>query len=223
MRYIDLNSSLKAHILTLRVVVGVLVLLNFFLWYGWRESRNDIRVHIPPDIRSGAVLKASEITEPNVYAFAAYIFQQLNHWENDGETDYGHQIYRMAAYLTPAFREYLTNDLEVRGKRGELSGRMRSIQPLPGQGYEERRVEVIGADVWVVWLDFVIQETVRGMDVKNLKIRYPVRVVRYDVDPEINPWGLALAGFAGEGPVRLDTNSTNSDSRVGLFKEGDGK
>ena len=220
MRYIDLNSSLKGHILTLRIVVGVLVLLNFLLWYGWLESRNDIRVHIPPDIRSGAVLQAGEITSPNVYAFAAYIFQQLNHWESDGEIDYGQQIYRMAAYLTPAYREYLTNDLAVRGKRGELSGRVRSIQPVSGQGYEERRVDVVDTDAWVVWLDFIIQETVRGMDVKNLKIRYPIRVVRYDVDPEINPWGLALAGFAGEGPSRLDTDRSDPESRTNLLKEG---
>ncbi|WP_404357119.1 PFL_4703 family integrating conjugative element protein [Methylotuvimicrobium sp. KM1] len=203
MRYRDENSTLKSHINSLRIVIGFQLLLIVGLWYGWHQSRNDIRFHIPPDLRSGAVLKLDEVPPPNVYAFAHYIFQQLNHWEENGETDYGKQVFRMAAYLTPEFRQFLTHDLELRGKRGELSGRVRGIQLIPGHGYEERRVDVLDRNTWLVWLDFRIEETVRGMDVKSLDIRYPIRVVRYHVDPEVNPWGLALDGFGGEGPQRL--------------------
>lgn len=207
MRYRDENSTLKSHINTLRIVIGFQLLLIVGLWYGWHQSRNDIRLHIPPDLRSGALLKLDEVPPPNVYAFAHYIFQQLNHWEENGETDYGKQVFRMAAYLTPEFRQFLTHDLELRGKRGELSGRVRGIQLIPGHGYEERRVDVLDRNTWLAWLDFRIEETVRGMDVKSLDIRYPIRVVRYDVDPEINPWGLALDGFGGDGPQRLNNET----------------
>jgi len=62
MRYIDLNSSLEAHIITLRSVIAVLVIINCSLWVGWRDSNNDVRIHIPPDIRSGAILQANEIS-----------------------------------------------------------------------------------------------------------------------------------------------------------------
>jgi len=41
------------------------------------------------------------------------------------------------------------------------------------------------------------------MTVKRTRIRYPLRVVRYAVDPEANPWGLALDGFGADGPRRL--------------------
>jgi len=203
MRYIDLNSSLESHITTLRSVIVVLVIINFSLWYGWRDSNNDVRIHIPPDIRSGAILQANEISPPNVYTFAGYIFQQLNHWANNGDEDYGMQIFKTAPYLTPEFREYLINDLDIRGKKGELSGRTRVIHPIPGQGYEERRVDQLDSDTWVVWIDYSIRESVRGMEIKNVLIRYPIRIVRYDIDPETNPWGLALDGFGGEGPKRL--------------------
>jgi len=204
MRYQDLNSSLKSHITTLRVLIGVLVLVNFLLWFGWNNARSDLTIHIPPDLRSGATLKPGQIAPANVYAFAGYIFQQLNRWEKNGEEDYGKQIFYLASYLTPEYLEYLKNDLEIRGQRGELSGRTRAIQPIPGQGYEERRVDILDDNTWVVWLDFSIQEFVRGMEVKNIKIRYPIRVVRFNVDPEKNPWGLALDGFEKPGPVRLD-------------------
>ena len=56
---------------------------------------------------------------------------------------------------------------------------------------------------WVVWLDLELRESVKGMTVKKTTIRYPLRVLRYAVDAEANPWGLALDGFAAEGPLRL--------------------
>lgn len=213
MRYHDLNSSLRSHIVTLRVVIGVLLTFNLLLIFLLQASHNDIRVHVPPDLRSGAVLENGEIKPPNVYAFAAYIFQQLNHWAENGEHDYGQQIFSMAPYLTPRFREYLTNDLELRGKRGELSNRVRGAQPIPGHGYEERRVDILDADSWMVWLDLIVSETVQGMPVKNISIRYPIRVVRYNVDPELNPWGLALDGFADQGPMRLTDDETHTGDK----------
>src|SRR5690606_25302519 len=147
-------------------VLGVQLLLIVGLWYGWHQSRNDIRLHIPPDLRSGALLKPDEVPPPNVYAFAHYIFQQLNHWEENGETDYGKHVFRLAAYLPAVLRQFLTHDVQLGGKRGGVSGRVRGIRPVPGHGYEERRVDVLDRSTWVAWLDFRIEETVRGMDVK---------------------------------------------------------
>ncbi len=219
MRYADLNESLKSHVVTLRIGLSILFMTNILLWYGWNSSQNDIRIHIPPDIRSGAVLKADEISPPNIYTFAGYIFQQLNHWIESGYKDYGMQIFKMSPYLTPKFREYLINDLKVRGKKGELTGRTRSIHPVAGQGYEEQRVDLVDKDTWIVWLDFNIKETVGGMQIKNLLIRYPIKVVRYEVNPEINPWGMALDGFAKEGPKRLteaDLASSSQDKQINL-------
>jgi hypothetical protein len=62
---------------------------------------------------------------------------------------------------------------------------------------------VLGGDVWVVWLDLDLLESVKGMTVKRTAIRYPLRVVRFAVDLETNPWGLALDGFEADGPRRL--------------------
>lgn len=204
MRYRDLNSSLGSHIMTLRVVIGTLVLINAFMWIGWRNASSDIRIHIPPDIRSGAIINADEISDVNVYSFANYIFQQIYRWQENGVKNYGEQIFNVSPYLTPGFREELIKDMEMRSKNGELTGRVRFIQAIPGQGYEERRVDLLDDSHWTVWLDFNIQEYVNSMQVKNVNIRYPLRVTRFEVDPETNPWGLALDGFSGKGPVRLD-------------------
>ena len=160
-------------------------------------------MHIPPDLRSGATLAVDEVSPPNVYAFAFYIFQQLNRWPEDGATDYGRAIFRVSPYLTPRYRADLIAELEQKGRQGELAYRVRGVQEIPGHGYEERRVDLLNEDAWIVWLDLDLLESVKGMTVKRTAIRYPLRVVRYAVDLETNPWGLALDGFGAEGPRRL--------------------
>jgi integrating conjugative element protein (TIGR03746 family) len=202
-RYRDQSSSQQSHITTLRSIVGFQCLVILGLWVGWSHARQAMRVHIPPDIRNGVSLAFDEINPANVYSFASYIFQQTNHWQEDGSKDYPKQLYTLAAYFTPQYLSTLTGEMELRHKNGELLGRTRTIQALPGSAYEQRRVDILDNNSWLVWLDFQITESVRGMDVKNVKIRYPIRVVRFAVDPEKNPWGLALDGYSGDGPRRL--------------------
>jgi integrating conjugative element protein (TIGR03746 family) len=214
MRYHRQIDDVRAHIQTLRVVIGVLVLLCTGLWIGWDRAPKQITLHYPPDLRSGAVLALDEVPVAQVYAFAHYLFQQLYCWPRDGAEDYGRQIYRLAAYLTPRYQEELRADLRRRGQRGELAGRTRALSALPGHGYEERRVEILGTEVWTVWLDMDITETVRGMTVKRTVVRYPLRVVRYAVDPEHNPWGLALDGFEAPGPRRLTAEEIKREGFV---------
>ena len=199
-------DNVRAHLRSLWAVIALEALIIAALWFGWSQAPKQLTVHIPPDLRSGAVLKLDEVTPQNVYAFAFYIFQQLNRWPEDGTRDYGRAIFRVSAYPTPRYRADLTADLALKGRRGELAYRVRGVQPILGHGYEEARVDVLDANAWVVWLDLSLNESVKGMTVKQTAIRYPLRVVRHGVDFEANPWGLALDGFAGEGPRRLDAS-----------------
>lgn len=203
MRYRKEIDNVRAHVMTLRAVIGVQLVIFLLVWYGWLSAPAHLRVYVPPDLRPGAVLGAEEIPPANVYAFAHYIFQQLNHWPENGDHDYAGAIYRLSAYLTPRYRQELEADLKLRAQRGELTYRRRGVQALAGHGYEERRIEVLGNGAWLVWLDLSISEWVQGMTVKETAVRYPIRVVRYAIDPERNPWGLALDGFGAEGPRRL--------------------
>ena len=161
-------------------------------------------MHIPPDLSSGANLAFEEIPHANIYTFAFYILQQLNRWPENGAQDYGTAIFQTSAYLTPEFREALIRDMHDKSRVGELMHRVRGLQAIPGQGFSKRRVDIVSDKEWRVWLDLELSESVKGMTVKHTRIRYPVRVVRYAVDAESNPWGLALAGYAGTGPSRID-------------------
>jgi hypothetical protein len=61
-------------------------------------------------------------------------------------------------------------ELDHKGRRGELAYRVRGVQPIPGHGYEEGRVEVLSADAWIVTLDLDLLESVKGMTVKRTAI-----------------------------------------------------
>ncbi len=196
-------DNVRAHLRSLWAVIAIQVLVIVALWFGWSRAPERLTVHIPPDLRSGATLAVGEVSPPNIYAFAFYIFQQLNRWPEDGATDYGRAIFRVSPYLTPRYRADLIAELEQKGRQGELAYRVRGVQEIPGHGYEERRVDVLNEDAWIVWLDLDLLESVKGMTVKRTAIRYPLRIVRYAVDLEANPWGLALDGFGAEGPRRL--------------------
>ncbi len=203
-RYRHEIDNVRAHLRSLWAVIALQVLIIAGLWLGWSQAPKDLVVHVPPDLRSGAVMGVGEVPPAQVYAFAFYIFQQLNRWPEDGAVDYGKAIVAVSPYLTPKYRAALIADLELKGRNGELAYRVRGVQEVPGHGYEERRVDLPSEGVWVVWLDLDLYESVKGMTVKKTAIRYPLRVVRYAVDLQANPWGLALDGFQGEGPRRLD-------------------
>jgi len=213
-------DNVRAHLRSLWWVIGFQVLVILALWYGWSQSPKYLRVHVPPDLRSGAQLSVAEVPPANVYAFAFYIFQQLNRWPENGASDYGKAIFRLSPYLTPRYSSELIADMEHKAKRGELTYRTRGMHEVTGHGFEERRVDVLAADVWVVWLDLDLLESVKGMTVKQTTIRYPLRIVRQAIDPEANPWGLALDGYEGEGPRRL--NPADITATTQPDQEGEG-
>lgn len=183
-------------------VIAGLAIVAVGLYAGWKSAPSDIDLHYPPDLRNGATQKLGDMPPANVYTFAHYIFQQLNYWPEDGTQDYGKAVFRFAPYLTPQYRQQLLDDLKERGKAGELQ-RTRTVAEIPGQGYEEKRVDILGNGSWVVWLDLQMTETVNGVPVKQAALRYPIHVVRYDVSRATNPYGLAIDGYAAEGPRRL--------------------
>jgi integrating conjugative element protein (TIGR03746 family) len=189
-RYDNLVHARDATIRLLLGMVALLALLLLVALVGWSRAPDHIRLHYPPDLGKGAVQTIGDIPKASLYTFAYYVFQQLNRWPVDGKADYHDQLHRLRAYFTPACFEERLQDLASRER--EIAGRVRSVWEIPGRGFENGRVQVVAANQWLVGLDLHVQETYRGERVKDRLIHYPLRVVAYDVDPQSNPWGLAL-------------------------------
>ncbi|EKS4946473.1 TIGR03746 family integrating conjugative element protein [Salmonella enterica] len=202
-------AARDAHIVTLRLVIGLMLLVIAGLWYGWQSAPRNLTIHNPPDLRAGSTRPWWEIPPGQVYAFSFYIFQQLNRWPTNGEEDYPRNLTALTAYLTPACYTRLEDDYRQRRDRGELRDRVRGVYEIPGRGFRNKRVQVLDRDRWTVTLDLTVDEYYRAEPVKRALVRYPLNIVRYDVDAEKNPWGLALDCFAGQAQ-KLEAAATEA-------------
>ncbi|MDE9537342.1 DUF2895 family protein, partial [Xenorhabdus bovienii] len=54
------------HILTLRLVCGVLILVLLITLTGWMMSPRSLTIHNPPDLRSGSTRPWWEVPAPSV-------------------------------------------------------------------------------------------------------------------------------------------------------------
>ena len=198
-------THLQAHVKTLRLALASVVILSVLLALGWWHAPSDLVIHVPPDLRSGSVRRWWDVPPESVYAFAFYVFQQLNRWPKDGEEDYARNIRALSAYLTPACKSFFESDFVFRRDKGELRDRVRGIYEIPGRGYGDdpaERVKTLSYRDWIVNLDLTTDEYFNGELVKRALIRYPIKVARLDVDPERNPFGLSLDCYSGN-PQRI--------------------
>lgn len=206
-RYKNALSQAASIARSQRFVIGVLGIVTLTALAGWRYKETELTAHIPPDLSNGTSLKIGgtpQVPAPNVYSFGYYIWQQINNWPNDGGTDYAKQIFALQSYITPACRAQLDADLKIKAGNGELAQRTRAVMEIPGYGFAANRVTDHGSGAWTVLLDAALLETSRGVAVKRTYIRYPLRIVRYEVNREQNPFGLAIDCFGNRRPERLE-------------------
>lgn len=206
------------HILSLRIVCGVLVFFLLIACVGWMQAPNKLTIHNPPDLRTGSIRPWWEVPASSVYSFAFYIFQQLNAWPKNGEVDYPAKIRALSAYLTPGCQDFLNVEAKKRSNAGELTDRVRVVYEIPGRGYQSKSVNVISRDNWLVRLDLVADEYFHAEPVKRALVRYPLKVVRWEGDAERNPFGLALDCYDGV-PQRLEeAQPTETHAKSGVFQ-----
>ena len=184
--FLDALASERKHNRQLVKIIYAVVLMGAVgAWFSWRQPKT-VDVHLAPDLRAGDTVRVSDGRSPvpptNVYGFSYYIWQQINRWQTDGAKDYGQQIYNMQFFLTPQCQSQLKADMELRHSKGELRRRTRQISEIPGFPYSENRVVADGPDAWTVLMDMQVMETFAGQPIKDVFIRYPLRVVRFDVD-----------------------------------------
>lgn len=209
-QHLDALAAARAHNATLKKIIMLVAVMGVAgMYFAWALPKS-LELHVSPNMmNTGDSVHFTDgrapVPETNVYGFAYYIWQQLNRWPTDGYTDYGKQIYRFQHFITPACMAQLDADLKARHAAHELRERTRQITEIPGLGYTQARVVADGKGdaAWTVLLDMQLMETFKGASIKDTYIRYPIRVVRYDVDRVNNPWRLAIDCYGSQRPQRL--------------------
>ncbi len=207
MKFLNALEQAKWHILSLYVVIVFLTIISVGLMFGWHASQSSLTIHYPPEIpASGLTMKASAYPKSEVFSFAFYVWQSMNHWQKNGAKDYAANIKQFAPYLTPHFSNYLEKDFKTRFYQDELQDRLRIMQGMNGAAFNPENVMYLGHGTWLVHLTMRLTERMDSNDkpIKDAAIDYTLRVVKYSVDANTNKWGLALDGFAAD-PKRVKT------------------
>lgn len=199
-------KHLEAHVMTLRYFSVAFIGLAVMLGVGWWSAPKNLTVHVPPDLRSGSTRKWWDVPPESVYAFTFYIWQQVQRWPTNGEIDYARNVDALTDYFTPSCKAFLKHDVEFRKANGELRQRVRGIYEIPGRGYGDDpalRVRSVSNNSWVATLDVSADEYLGSEQVKRALVRYSIKVSRLDIDPERNPFGLALDCYES-APQRIE-------------------
>lgn len=161
--------------------------------------KNDITVHVPPDLSGGATLKSHNIPEENVYLFANNIWKAINYWEKDGVKEMVTNLDMYQCYLTPTFRRYLERQHGLREVTKNVARTTSSYRESP---YGPEKVIPEAKGQWETVIDLYVQESMGTTIIRNVPLRYRLTVVSDDSSSHCNPWGMKLAGLKSE-PVRL--------------------
>ena len=209
----NIINSQRSHLASLYVVIVVLACISFYAMAGWKSAPKDIRIHIPPDLRTGAVVRIDEIQAANIYAFVNSTMRAVYRWEENGTVDFGKRIRELEYRFTQEFKEQLLSELNRKEVRGELRNRARYVLERPGfEVYRDEYVVSYPDDSWLVWLDLEIVERTANVEAKRTTVRYPFRVVRVNISPEKNAWGLAIDGYQdGKLPRTLSEEELEGD------------
>lgn len=193
--------SRDSHIWTLRIVllllIGLLLLQTAVIY----TRQNDITVHVPPDLSNGAVLKPDELQGVSAYAFAMYVWRNLNDWGVSGSDDYKRLIDEYQCLITPEFESWLRKNEDQKRRQGELD-RTRVLSDI--NLYKPEFVTELSKNVFSVALLVKIQERVKSVVIKDVAMSYSIRVI--PDKRKCNPMGMALDGFMFD-PTRAEAEA----------------
>lgn len=163
------------------------------------------RIYVTPSLAAtGGYTKTNMISDALLFDVVFTTFTTLNTWRGGEDSEeYQRQIEAHRYLLTPAYYAQLKQDFLTKKSLGELS-RLRVLSGYHGQDVEAMSIKQLNANTWEVDMTLRLEERVGNTAVKDVLIRYPIKVVRSDLSPTLNPYGLALDGFVRE-PERVQT------------------
>lgn len=193
-----------------RCIIGLIILLGLFS-FAFVRIPKFITVYTPPDTSKAFMHKVAEIPSHAVYSFARTFWESLNYCEKDCADEYPQRLSSYSHYLT---RRCLT-DLQRHfdNNRGLYSYRNRVLLPTENALFNESSVKALSADNWLVKLEYNLKDEVSGSLTRYNRILYPLMVVRSNRPLDLNPLGLEVDCYYGNGPTILEQYDISEKAR----------
>ena len=192
----------------IRLYQVILVILLGFIFLQHEHLNSALtsqRIYVTPTLETaGGFTQANHISDELLFGFTFKTFTEINTWRGGEDVEeYKRQIEANRYFLTPAYYEQLTADFSKKKMLGELA-RLRVLSGYHGEDFQSVDIKPLGPNAWEVDLTLRLEERVGDTAVKDVLIRYPIKVVRSQLTPELNPYGLAIDGYVRE-PERVNT------------------
>lgn len=193
----NFHSTIRHHIILNLVLCLTLVAsvgLNFVLFQG-------LSISIPPDLRTGALVKPGDKQPENVFAFTTSVFMSLNSWGENGQKDYPNNIKKLLPFITPNFRNELVDDMKKKDKAGELQGITRQLSLPAEYVFDTDTITIVNSNEWIVKLPLEIKEYVDGQLIKDIEVLYSFTVKRMRTNVAKNAEQIGIDSFY-QPPIR---------------------
>lgn len=182
-------------------IILILSLALFALVYAIWRIPNQFTVYIPPDVSKGFVTKVDDVPLDSIYGFARILWESINFCDQNCGQEYPKML--------DTYRNYLTNRCHIQlsehyqQNRELYQYRSRLLLPTEKAMFSTNSVRRIADETWYVNLEYELRDEVSGMKIRSNVMYYPIKVVKSYRPTNVNPIGLEVDCFFGDGPVLI--------------------
>lgn len=184
------------------IIIVCLVLVNGYLGNALVSVPEEMEVYSPPDLSKGGTVGINVVPNHVAYAFAHNVMQQYLYCASDCKKEELEQVYKYGWFFTPECRAELETLAKNPRRQTENMNVVRQAAEADGASYDSSKAVELPNSTWIVYLDLVVRSYIAGKLIDEPVYRYPVKVVRADVNRNKNPWRLQVDCFHGD-PERL--------------------
>lgn len=180
----------------------VLLILAVAIW----QIPRTIKVHTAPDVTKSFVQRNGEIPPHAVYGFARVLWESLNYCEEDCGKEFLPTLEKYKAYVTKSCQ----HDLQQHFTSASNLYRFRSRLLLPTEDslYSEDKVQQVSSNSWYIKLKYNLKDDVNSVATRDNIMLYPLKIIRSDKPLSVNPMGMEIDCYFGNGPVVIERKST---------------
>ncbi len=185
----------------LKRIIIVFFVIIIFLGIGIYRIPTNIVVYTAPDVTKAFSQKSGSVPPNAVYSFARILWESINYCEEDCGKEYPEKLDKYSIYLTKSCKRQLKNHFS---KNKELySYRSRLLLPTDNTMFTQDRIRQMSSDSWFVKLEYNLKDDVKGHVTRDNIMMYPLNVIKSNKPLTVNPIGLEVDCYFGDGPVLL--------------------
>lgn len=191
----------------LRRALLIALLMIGFLGFSIYRMPNQFVIYTAPDVSKSFVQRVGEVPNTAIYGFVRTLWESLNYCQNDCAEDYPTQLKNYLPYLTDACYLELKDHFDMNSQL--FNFRRRMLLPTENSMFSEDKIRRISSDTWYVKTEYIVRDDVQNVEIRNNLTIYPIKVIRSLKPLSVNPIGLEVDCFFGEGPMVLKQSKEN--------------